>query len=81
MKLLNAISYINIKDSNLVYRYLETTGYKIYKTKNNEIKSIEDFFVWVKKELQQDHEFSGEVNFDDLIDSLWEVLMVKQKKK
>lgn len=71
MKLLSAVSYIDIQDIDVITDYLKNMGYQIYSIDGCKLVTIEDFLLWIKNELPQDPPLSGKVNFDALIDSLW----------
>ncbi len=71
MKLLDAVSYIDIQDVDVITDYVKDMGYHIYSIDGCKFTTMEDIFIWIKNELPQDPPLSGKVNFDALTDSLW----------
>ncbi len=82
MRIWKPISSIYIKDYEKIYSKLSKNNYSIFiLNNNNEIDTIESFFLWVKNTLPQDPPLSGKVNFDALVDSIWGGIDSQTKEK
>lgn len=69
MKELNAISYFDIDNYELVINQIQDMDYKVYYIDGTKIFTMEDFFCLIKDILPLDPPLSGIVNFDAFEDS------------
>lgn len=78
---LAAVNFINKCCSQEVEHTLQAHGFRIFKLDGARTVSAESFFLAVKESLPLSPDLSGRVNWDALVDSLFEGLSEQQEQK